>query len=532
MCETPSHGDSEPVPDHVGPEPGREGAGGEADAAPVLELDDITMSFGTNEVLKGVTLGLHAGTVTALLGANGAGKSTLIKVLSGVYANHGGQVRVAGQDVTMESPLAAARNGIQTVHQRIDENIVPGLTVAENLVFEEIIRGDIPKVRSLRRLLPRARVIAATLDLQWSDATLCKDVFELGIADSQMLLLARALSQRPRVLVLDEPTSTLSTSEVERLFTLVRRLRNEGVAILYVSHRLSEVHTLADDLVVLRDGRIHNRQRAPFDMEAVVRSMLGDSVLAQTHHLTEQRGTAVAVELRGVRLLRRSEPIDLDLRYGEVTGIVGLIGAGKSELARGIFGADRLLSGTMRLDGLPYAPRHTQDAVRRRIFLVPEDRAAEAMLPGWSLSWTSTLPFLGAVSRLGVLRGAAERRTGQAVLEEFGVVAVGPDQSVDSLSGGNQQKVVIGRWMHADPRVLLLDEPFRGVDIGARGDISRRAREQAANGACVVVLSSDVEEIREIADRVLVMVEGRVRLDAYTTEVGNDAIVASMSEVA
>lgn len=532
MRETPSHGGSETIPGHVGQEPGGSRAGVEAGLPPVLELDGITMSFGANQVLKGVTLRLQTGRVTALLGANGAGKSTLIKVLSGVYADHGGQVRVAGQDVTMESPLAAARNGIQTVHQRIDENIVPGLTVAENLVFEEIIRGDIPKVRSLRRLLPRAREIAGTLGLEWSDATLCKDVFELGIADSQMLLLARALSQRPRVLVLDEPTSTLSTGEVERLFTLVRRLRSEGVAILYVSHRLSEIHTLADDLVVLRDGRIHNRQQAPFDMAAAVRSMLGESVLAQTHDLAEQRGDKVAVELCGVQLLRRSEPIDLALRYGEVTGIVGLIGAGKSELARGIFGADRLLSGTMRLDGRPYAPRRTQDAVRKGIFLVPENRAAEAMLPGWSLTWTSTLPFLGVVSRLGVLRGAAEQRTGRAVLEDFGVVATGPDQSVDSLSGGNQQKVVIGRWMHAGPRVLLLDEPFRGVDIGARGDISRRAREQAADGACVVVLSSDVEEIREIADRVLVMVEGRVRLDSYTTEVGNDAIVTSMSEVA
>jgi len=490
------------------------------------------MSFGANQVLKGVTLGLQPGRVTALLGANGAGKSTLIKVLSGVYPEHGGQVRVAGAEVVMDSPLAAARHGIQTVHQRIDENIVPGLTVAENLVFEEIIRGEIPPVRSLRRLLPRAREIAATLGLDWSDAVLTKDVFELGIADSQMLLLARALSQRPRVLVLDEPTSTLSAGEVERLFDLVRRLCTEGVAVLYVTHRLSEVRELAADLVVLRDGQIRATQQAPFDMPAVVRSMLGESVLAVSKDLVEQRGERVALTLRGVQLLYRSEPVDLDLRYGEVTGVVGLIGAGKSELARGIFGADRLRSGSMTLDGVPYSPHHTQDAVSRGIFLVPEDRAAEAMLPGWSLTWTATLPFLRSVSRLGLLQRPRENRVGRSVLEDYGVVATGPDQPVDSLSGGNQQKVVVGRWMHAGPRVLLLDEPFRGVDIGARGDISRRAREQAAGGACVLVLSSDVEEIREIADRILVMVEGHVRLDAYTTEIDNDAIVTSMSEVA
>ena len=501
-------------------------------AGPVLELDAITMSFATNQVLKGVTLGLRAGRVTALLGANGAGKSTLIKVLSGVYPGHGGQVRVAGEPVAMDSPLAAARHGIQTVHQRIDENIVPGLTVAENLVFEEIIRGEVPVVRSLRKLLPRAREIAATLDLDWSDAVLTKDVFELGIADSQMLLLARALSQRPRVLVLDEPTSTLSASEVERLFTLVARLCAEGVAVLYVTHRLSEVRELAHDLVVLRDGQIRATQQAPFDMPAVVRSMLGESVLAGSKGLVERRGTDVAVTVRGVQLLHRAEPVDLDLRYGEVTGVVGLIGAGKSELARGIFGADRLRSGAMTLDGAPYAPHHTTDAVSNGIFLVPEDRAAEAMLPGWSLTWTATLPFLRSVSRLGVLQRGREQAVGRAVLQDFGVVATGPDQPVDSLSGGNQQKVVVGRWMHAGPRVLLLDEPFRGVDIGARSDISRRARELAGAGACVVVLSSDVEEIREIADRILVMVEGQIRLDAYTTEIDNDAIITSMSEVA
>ncbi len=507
-------------------------AGTPGGETPVLELDDITMAFGTNQVLKGVTVALTAGRVTALLGANGAGKSTLIKVLSGVYPDHGGTVSIAGTPVVMESPIAAARHGIQTVHQRIDENIVPGLTVAENLVFEEIIRGEIPPVRSLRRLLPRARAIAATLDLGWSDSVLTKDVFELGIADSQLLLLARALSQRPKVLVLDEPTSTLSAAEVERLFALVRRLRSEGVAVLYVTHRLSEVRELADEVVVLRDGRISNRQEAPFEMSAVVRAMLSESVLEQSHELAEQRGTAVAIGLRGVQLLPRCTPIDLDLRYGEVTGIVGLIGAGKSELARGIFGVDRLRSGDMTFEGRPYRPRHSQDAVRRGVYLVPEDRAAEAMLPGWSLAWTATLPFLGSVSRGKVLSAAKENRVGRDVVDGFGVLATGPSQPVDALSGGNQQKVVVGRWMRAEPRVLLLDEPFRGVDIGARGDISHQAHELAAAGACVVVLTSDVEEVRGVADRIVVLAEGEVQLDNYTSEIGDDAIITSMSEVA
>jgi len=212
--------------------------------------------------------------------------------------------------------------------------------------------------------------------------------------------------------------------------------------------------------------------------------------------------------------------------------VVGLIGAGKSELARGIFGVERFRAGTMTFDGQPYAPRRTGQAVKRGIYLVPEDRAAEAMLPGWAIAATTSLPFLSRFCRGGVLDMKRERTRGVATIEDFGVVATGPDQPLDALSGGNQQKVVVGRWFAESPQVMLLDEPFRGVDIGARRDISRRTRELAAAGACVVVFSSDVDEIREVADRVIVLVDGRPRLDAYTTQTDGDAIVASMSEVA
>ena len=316
------------------------------------------------------------------------------------------------------------------------------------------------------------------------------------------------------------------------MFGVVRRLREEGVAILYVSHHLDEIRSLADELVVLRDGRIHDEQHRPFDMTRAVRSMLGERVSAMADELVEQRGERTALELRDVRLLPRSPAIDLDLRYGEVTGVVGLIGAGKSELARGIFGVQRFRSGTMRFEGQPYEPRRSGDGVRRGIYLVPEDRAAEAMLPGWAIAATSTLPFLRRFTRAGVLDAGRERRRGNGIIEDFGVVATGPDQPLDALSGGNQQKVVVGRWFAERPRVMLLDEPFRGVDIGARRDISRQARELAAQGSCVVVLSSDVDEIREVADRILVMVDGSVRLDQYTSQIDGEAIVASMSEVA
>src|SRR5690625_5241939 len=313
-----------------------------------LQLTGITKSFGSNRVLKGVDLTLRASEVLGLLGANGAGKSTLIKILSGVYTEYGGEMESGGESFVVDSPLAAKQNGIQTVHQRIDEGIVPGLTVAENLVFEEITEGRMPTVRSLRQIMPRAREVAASLDLNWSDSLLRKDVAELGIAYRQLLLLARALVRNPKVLILDEPTSALSQVESERLFEVIEGLRATGVAVVYVSHRLGEVNSLADRIVVLREGMIRGDQVAPFDWHRAVLDMLGEQVVVQLDELEERRGTEVALELQQVRLLRHAEPIDLKFRSGEVTGVVGLLGAGKTELAGGIFGARPFELGQMR----------------------------------------------------------------------------------------------------------------------------------------------------------------------------------------
>lgn len=498
----------------------------------VLDLIDIEKSFGMNRVLKGVTMHLQPGRVSALLGANGAGKSTLIKILSGIYPADGGEIRVAGEGVVIENPLDAARFGIQTVHQRIDETVVPGLSVAENLCFEEIVQGQVPAVRSTKRLLPRAREIADMLSLDWPNSKLRQDAFELGIADAQLLLLARALVSKPKILVLDEPTSTLSNKECDRLFEVIHTLRDQGVAILYVSHRLSEIRSLADDLVVLRDGRITDEQEAPFDLAHAVGSMLGQSVLLELEQIDERRGEETAITLNGVQLLKRSEPFDIEFRSGEVTGIVGLIGAGKSELARGIYGIEHFHAGTMELEGESFSPKSSADAVANGIFLVPEDRAAEAMLPDWSITHTATLPFMKWASRYGVVNASRERARAMQVIEATNVVAQDPEQTVDSLSGGNQQKVVVGRWLAGSPKIMLLDEPFRGVDIGARRDISHRVRDLAHEGACVVVLASDVDEILEVADRVIVLVEGQIALDKYTSEVDHSMVVTSMSEVA
>ncbi|WUI52284.1 sugar ABC transporter ATP-binding protein [Streptomyces sp. NBC_00414] len=505
------------------------------------------MAFGGRTVLESVSLDIAPGSVVALLGANGAGKSTLIKILSGVHTDHSGQVEVNGEPAALRSPLAARQLGIQTVHQRIGEGIVPGLTVAENLVFEELAQRRGNPFLDGRRLVARAREIQSALDLGWSDPVLKRDVTELGISDRQLLILARALATRPRLLVLDEPTSALSASEAERLFSLVERMRGDGIAVLYVSHRLGEIDALADRLVVLRDGRLTEDQAKPFDWDRALRAMLAQAQGARTARPADAKqgpgpgpgvgpdsgsgseSGEIAVSLRGVPLLPGRTPQDLDLRAGEVTGVVGLLGAGKTELARGLFGAEPFPGGTVELDGKPYAPRRPADAIRRGVHLVPEDRHADALVPGWSLAQNVSLPFLRSLSTAGLVNRRKENALGRDTIEQLGVVARDEHSTVEELSGGNQQKIVVGRWLAEKPLVLILDEPFRGVDIGARRDIGRRARALAAEGAAVLVLSADVDEVLEVADRVVVLAAGEIHLDAYGQDAERDRVIRTIS---
>ena len=497
-----------------------------------VDMKDISMSFGSNLVLRGVNLSVPAGKVTALLGANGAGKSTLIKVLSGLYPEHGGTVFVNGAPALLDSPSAAKKQGLQTVHQRVDEAVVPGLSVAENLLFEKIAEGEKGSSGSLRSLLPKAREIAQSLSLDWSDRFLRKDVYELEIADQQLLTLAPAVVDEPSMLILDEPTSALSATEVDNLMAVIRRLRDQGVGILYVSHRLSEIDALADTVVVLRDGVITGTHEKPFPWAQALTEMLGEDGVTETSSTGEQRGHTEVLQLSGLKLFPRSKPFDLTLRSGEVTGVIGLLGSGKSETAEALFGASKVKPEQMTLNGEDYRPSHPSQAINRGVYLVPEDRAKQSMFQGWSIARTVTLPFLENIRRGLVLDFGKENAVAQEVIDDLGVVAQAPTQPVDSLSGGNQQKVVVGKWLHGSPEVLILDEPFRGVDIGARRTISRKASALAAGGKAVVVFTSEVDELLEVADRVIVLVDGEARLDTYLSQTSREVIVSTMSEVA
>jgi simple sugar transport system ATP-binding protein len=452
--------------------------------------------------------------------------------LSGVYSSFTGEILIDGKAVTIDSPTTAKAAGIETVHQRIDEGVIPGLTVAENLLFERIVSGDISRTVSLKTIVNEAEKIASALDLKWSKSKLRNDVYELGIAEQQMLILARALSRSPKLLILDEPTSALSNAESQNLFKFIKNLESQGIAILYVSHKLSEIEQLAKKLVVIRDGKMRNEQNSPFSWDLALKEMLGQQELGQRNNFEYVQSNEVALKLDGVKLFKESSAFDLGINRKQVTGIIGLLGAGKTELAKVIYGADKLISGTMSFNGKNYKPSHPSDAVSNDIYLVPEDRAAESMIPNWTISHTATLPFMGEFSVKGMIKKVSESLRGKQLVDDLKVVTTSHEAVVDSLSGGNQQKVVVGRWLQSKPKMMILDEPFRGVDIGARRDISKRVRDLAATDVAVLVLASDVDEILDVADRIIVLVEGKVVMDVNAGETSKEKIVNKMSEVA
>ena len=484
-------------------------------AVPILTVAAVSKRFGPTLALDSVDFSISAGEVVALMGANGAGKSTLVKILSGVYRPDGGNLSLRGEPFQPASPHHAKQLGIATVHQSIADAVVPTLSIADNLLLDRLCDPASPW-----RAPPAARIrdaapLAARVGL---DADLAAPLASLSLAAQQLVTLARALATRPALLILDEPTASLSEPEAERLFALLERLRDEGVAILLVSHRLGDLRRIAQRATIVRDGRIVSDLRAPIDFNAAVETMIGRKLRSDRNAAVSTHAALSAQKpcfsVRDLQLTPGSVPFDLDVQQGEIVAIAGPVGGGKSRFARAIFGAIRTASGTMTLDGKPWRPRSPADAIRAGVFLAGEDRWRTSLFPDSvpfaSIAGTLSFPFLTRWFRRGVVKRGREQRAAADAIDNFGIRCTGPDDRLTRLSGGNQQKVVLARW-HAQPaRLLLLDEPFQGVDAGARADIVDTLRRHAGQRATLVFVS-DLEEALEIADRV-------VRFDRATLE--------------
>jgi simple sugar transport system ATP-binding protein len=475
----------------------------ESSAVPLLHVDHLRRSFAQTKALDGASLTLEAGEIVALMGANGAGKSTLVKILAGVLGADSGEVRLNGERFAPRSPADAARAGIVTVHQSTDLVGAAGQTVADALLLNRFADRSLPFFVSRASIRRQAQ---SMLDVAGFDLPLDRDFGDLSAADRQLVAIARALANRADLLILDEPTASLSATESDRLFEILLRLRRTGLAILYISHRTADLAAIADRALVMRGGAVVGAFARPIDFGRAVEAMIGRSLDSVRPGGRPADGAAV-FELRGGRLLPGSPVFDLSLYAGEVVAITGVLGAGKSRLLSSIFGVQPLAEGAMSLDGLIYSPRTAADAIAAGIVMAAEDRHRSSLMPaswpGSSIAATISLPHLAKWYRHGFLFGDREKREADKAIDRLHIKASDPLASIWTLSGGNQQKVVLARWEAEPSRLLLLDEPFQGVDVGARQDIIQAIRSRTDRAT--LIATSDPEEAIEVADRILVM---------------------------
>ncbi|MEW9518494.1 sugar ABC transporter ATP-binding protein [Streptomyces tubercidicus] len=491
----------------------------------LLRVEGVTKSFPGVRALDGVDLNLRTGEVHVLLGENGAGKSTLIKMLSGAHRPDGGRLLVDGDEATIRSAQDAERCGIATIYQEF--NLVPGLTVAENIFLGRQPRTKLGLVDK-KTMRTRAAELLRRVRLDVSPDT---PVAELGIARLQMVEIAKALSLEARVLIMDEPTAVLTSEEVETLFEIVRELRDTGVGIIFITHHLEEIGALGDRVTVLRDGRSVAEVPASTDEDELIRLMVGRDIAEQ---YPRQRPEEPGAPLLRVRGLTRNgttpagpvfEGVDFEVRAGEVVGLAGLVGAGRTEVVRAIFGVDRYDAGTVEIDGKELARGDVRAAMRAGLGLVPEDRKGQGLVLDASLQDNLTLARLDRDTRGGLVDRSAQRREAATVAAQLKVRMSGLGQSARTLSGGNQQKIVIGKWLLADTRLLILDEPTRGIDVGAKVEIYQLINELTASGRAVLMISSDLPEVLGMSDRVLVMSQGRLAGELSAEEATQDAVM-------
>ncbi len=471
--------------------------------------------------VDGVNFDVRPGEAHAIVGENGAGKSTLIKMFSGVLKPDAGEIRIDGKTETIDSAGRGQDLGVAVIYQ--ERAVVPELTVAQNIMLGHEPTKYLPGVIDRAALRAKAEQI---WDQLGAPAPLDTPVRDLGPSVQQVVDIARALVFNARVVIMDEPTATLTRQETERLFAIIRGLKQRGAGVIYISHDLEEIFEIANRVTVLRDGQfVGMLPVAEVTRAKLIRMMIGRDIDEQARPEINQGGAEVLT----VRDLRRGSILDgvnLTVRAGEIVGVAGLVGSGRSELLRAIFGADRIDGGAMTLYGKPYAPRSPIDAAAADVGLIPEDRKLEGLVPGFSTSRNLALPNLDVVSNFRVwLDRGRETALASAQIQDLKIEPPTPGWQVSRLSGGNQQKVVLGKWLARQPKLLLIDEPTHGVDVGAREEIYRVIDQLARQGAAVVVVSSYLPEVLRISDRIVVMREGRIVMETPRNQATEEVLL-------
>ena len=492
-----------------------------SDAAPLLELRGITKRFPGVLALNGVGLEIRAGEVHALLGENGAGKSTLIKSIAGVYQPDAGEMRVDGRPVSVRRPHDAQALGISTIFQEF--TLAPDMTVAENIFLgREPLRVRALSIVDRRALVRQTRELLDSLDLQIDPLAIVRD---LGVAQQQMVEIAKALSLDAKLIIMDEPTATLTAHEIERLFEAIARLQQRGVAVVYVSHRLDEVKAVCDRATILRDGAyVATVPVATTTIDEMIRLMVGRDLNEKFPKVQiEPREEVLRVE--GLTRQGVLHGISFSVRRGEIVGIAGLVGSKRTETARAIFGVDPLDSGQIFLHGRPLRVRTPADAIAHGIALIPEDRKRQGIFATLSVWENVVLGALRQFLRRGLLDRRREKQRAGEFVSSLRVATPDLDKRVIELSGGNQQKVVIAKWLNTNAEVFLFDEPTRGIDVGGKIEVYRLMGDLLSRGAAIVMISSELPEILGLSDRILVMREGRICGEFARSEASEEKIL-------
>lgn len=491
--------------------------------SPILQLTGITKRYPGVTALDAVDVSIQSGSVHALMGENGAGKSTLGKVICGLIHPESGTINFKGQPAHYSDPGEAVRAGIGMVHQEL--LFCENLTVAENLCLGDTPRKGVFVDRS--EMTERAQKALARIGAKVDPQA---RLGALPVAVQQMVQIAGAVAKGAEVLIFDEPTSSLSHSESERLFELIDQLKSEGVTCIYVSHRMNEIFRLCDAITVLRDGKhVVTKPASEFNHDSLVAAMIGRDLIKSDYQPNELGEVALAVS--NLQSPGKFRDVSLQVRKGEIVGLAGLVGAGRTEVLEAIFGLDKQATGNIQVLGQPLRLGSPQRAIDHRLGLVPEDRKRHGLILGMRIRENETLPILPRIARLGFIQRAKERDTAKKYFDRLRIRAPGLESITGGLSGGNQQKVVLAKWLAAECDVLMVDEPTRGVDIGAKSEIYDILREVTAAGKAVLMVSSELPELIGIADRILVFRNGEIAGEISKAEATEEKIIRLMTGV-